>query len=351
MPNRRKRKTSVKVTLQDVAREIGVSAITVSRALREPAKVSDVLREQIMNAVSTMGYVPDLHARALASGASPFIGVLLPSLSHPAISETLNGIEARVSGTDYLIRYSNTHYDPEEEVRQLRAFAASSPVGVIVAGTARREYLASLVREAGCPIVQAIDCSLMEGIAVGIDHKQAAMVATRHLLSQGYRRIALLGCGNDIRVGLRRSGYCEVMQQSGLFDENLIIWQDAATSISLGSALFRGFMEKRPGVDAILCHSDDLALGVIFECQRLGIRVPEDLGICGYNDLDYAATVEPPLTTINTPRFDIGYNAADIVITLGQGGQVTERTMNLGFELVVRDTTRRTKADVSATGG
>ncbi|MES5097356.1 LacI family DNA-binding transcriptional regulator [Agrobacterium sp. BA1120] len=349
MSYRSKRGASGKVTLQDVAKETGVSAITVSRALREPGKVSNALRDQILNAIENMGYVPDLNARALASGTSAFIGVLLPSLSHPALSAVLSGIEARVRGTDYRIQYSNTHYDPEEEVKQLRAFAAQRPAGVIVAGTERLENLKTIVKEAGCPVVQTIDSSLkMEGIAVGIDHKQAAMAATRHMLSQGYRRFGILGCGHDIRVRLRKSGYCEVMQQAGLFDESLIIWQDAPPSIHLGSRMIRRFIESRPDVDGVLCQSDDLALGVIFESQRLGMRVPEDFGICGYNDLDYAVSTEPPLTTVRVPRFDIGYKAADIVITLGQGGLIKERIFNMGFEMVDRQTTRRLKAAASA---
>lgn len=349
MPHNRKRKSAVKITLQDVAREIGVSAITVSRALREPDKVSDDLRNHILGVVNRMGYVPDPHARALASGTSTFIGVLLPSLSHPAISAVLNGIEARIRGTDYRIQYSNSHYDPEEEVRQLRAFAAHNPAGVILAGTERLENLETMANEAGCPVVQTIDCSLkMNGLAVGINHRLAAAAATRHLLTQGYRRIAMLGCGHDIRVRLRQSGYCEVMQQAGLFDEGLIVWQDAPPSIHLGSRLIRRLIEQRPHVDGVLCHSDDLALGVIFESQRLGIRVPDDFGICGFNDLDYATSTEPSLTTVRVPRFDIGYKAADMVITLGQGGIVQKRTTDVGFELMERGTTRRMKKAASA---
>lgn len=351
MPHTRRRKSIVKVTLQDVARETGVSAITVSRALREPDKVSDALRDQILSVVDKMGYVPDLNARALASGTSTFIGVLLPSLSHSAISAVLNGIEARIRGSDYRIQYSNTHYDPGAEVKQVRAFTAHSPAGVIVAGTERLENLEAIVNEAGCPVVQTIDATLkMRGIAVAIDHKKAAMVATRHMLSQGYRRIAILGCGHDIRVRLRQEGYCEVMQQAGLLDESMIIWQDAPPSIHVGSRLIRRLIEKRPDIDGVFCHSDDLALGVIFECQRLGIRVPEDFGICGFNDLEYAMTTEPPLTTIHVPRFDIGYTAADILITLGQGGVIKERNLDLGFELVERQTTRRSKVSASTDG-
>lgn len=344
MPNRRKRKTSIKVTLQDVAREIGVSAITVSRALREPEKVSENLRDQILSTVREMGYVPDIHARALARGSSNFIGVLLPSMTHPALGGLLAGIEARIRGTDYRIQYSNSHYDPEEEIKLLKAFAAHNPAGVIITGTERLENLDTMAQEVGCPLVQTIDSTIaMDGIAVSIDHRKAAMAATRHMLSQGYRRIALLGCGNDIRVSLRHSGYCEVMQQAGLFDENLIIWQDGPPSINLGSRMIRRFLETHPDTDSVLCHSDDLALGVIFECQRLGLRVPENFGICGFNDLEYAATTEPPLTSIRVPRFEIGYKSVDIVIALQEGAVLKQKTWDMGFELIGRETTRRSK--------
>jgi LacI family gluconate utilization system Gnt-I transcriptional repressor len=349
MPHRSKHNITTKVTLQDVAKRTGVSAITVSRALREPEKVSEALRDHILAVVNEMGYVPDLNARALASGTSAFIGVLLPSLSHPGVSAVLNGIEARVRGTEYRIQYANTHYDADEEIRQLRSFAAQRPTGIIVAGTESCENLNVLVNEAKCPVVQTIDSTLaMDGIAVAVDHKKAAMVATRHLLSQGYRRFGLLGGGQDIRVRLRQEGYTEVMQQAGLFDERLIIWHDATSSIHLGSRLIRRFIEAMPDADGVLCHNDDLALGAIFECQRLGIRVPEDFGICGFTDVDFAASIEPPLTTIRVPRFEMGYTAADILITLGEGGVVKEKTLNLGFELMERSTTRRATTALSA---
>jgi LacI family gluconate utilization system Gnt-I transcriptional repressor len=338
-----------KITLQDVAAKAGVSAITVSRALREPEKVSEYLREEILRIVQDMGYVPDLNARALASGTSAFIGVLIPSLTHAAIPAIVSGIEKRVRGTEYRIQYANTHYDSDEEINQLRLFAAQRPVGVIVCGVQHSENLNAMMKEAGCPIVQTVDVSLgMDGIAVAINHKEAAMAATTHLLSQGYRRIGLIGGGYDVRVRQRQAGYIQAMREAGLFDERLIVSQDAPTSIHLGSRLLRRFLETQPDADGVLCHSDDLALGAIFECNRLGIRIPEDFGICGFNDLDFAASTEPPLTTVHVPRFEIGYRAADVLIAIGNGKKDTAKSIDLGFELKHRATTRRLRTALSA---
>jgi LacI family gluconate utilization system Gnt-I transcriptional repressor len=349
LKQRSRRSSQDKITLQDVAERAGVSAITVSRSLRDPEKVSEGLREEILRIVNEMGYLPNLNARALASGNNALIGVLVPSLSHSAISSVVRGIEERVRGTEYRIHYANTHYDPNEEINQLRLFAAQRPAGIILAGAEDSDSVNALMREAGCPIVQTIDTRMdTPGMVVALDHRAASMVATRHMLEQGYRRFGLVGGGHDIRVRQRQAGYVEVMSDAGLYSESLIVWQDAPPSVHLGSHLLRRFIEARPDADGVVCHSDDLALGALFECQRLCIRVPEDFGICGFNDLDFAAVAEPPLTTVRIPRFEMGYRAADMIIDTGNGKELTEKIVDLGFNLVERRTTRRLRPAGSA---
>jgi len=345
---RNKRTAREKITLQHVAEKAGVSAITVSRALREPDKVSETLREMILQIVAEMGYVPDLAARALARGSSGFIGVLVPSLSHAAVLSVVRGIEERVRGSDYSIQYANTHYDLSEEIAKIRLFAAQRPAGIILAGVEDHGSMEALMREAACPIVQTVDVSFpLSEFAVAIDHRSAARAATRHMLAQGYRRFALIGGGNDFRVRQRQMGYCEAMRDAGLYDEKLVIWEDTPPSPRLGSRLARAFIEAVPDADGVLCHSDDVALGVIFEAQRLGIRIPEDFGICGFNDLDFASVTEPPLTTVRIPRFEMGYRAADMLLTLAAGKKVEEKIVSLDYQFVERQTTRRLRSPVS----
>jgi LacI family gluconate utilization system Gnt-I transcriptional repressor len=336
---RRNRKERVK--LRDVANKVGVSAITVSRALRNPNKVSPELRQTILEAIEQMGYIPDLAARALASCNNGVVGVLLPALNQQLFSSVMQGIEERLRPTDLRIQYANTRYEPEEEVNSIRAFLAQKPAGLILIGVERYEEIQLLANRAPCPIVHIVDLSQQpNSLAVGIRHRVAAESAVRFMLDRNYRRIALLGGRMDVRARQRQAGYEEVMREVGLFDPSLIINEPSATSVGLGCSLFERLFAQAPDIDGVLCHNDDLALGVLFECQRRGIRVPEEIGICGFNDLDFASSIHPGLTTVHVPRYEIGHRAADMLVNAMQDDEVAEGKIELGFTVMERGTTR-----------
>jgi len=338
MPNRRIK--SERITLIDVATALGVSAITVSRALREPEKVSEALREKILGKVEEMGYMPDLAARALVSRQNGAICVLTPGLSQEVLGFA-GGIEARTRTTDFRIKYANCGFDPAEERRIIRLFLSQYPVGLIWAGLQAPQETAELLRASQCPVVHVTDTGLAgKGIMVGLDNFEAAAAATHHLLSGGYRRIGLLGAYADIRTQRRREGYIATMQEAGLYDPALVLCDHAPTSVELGCRLLRTLVGSAVGLDAVLCQDDDIALGALFESRRLGLRVPEELGICGFDDLPYAAHAEPPLTTVRVPAFDIGYQAADLLIRTMASEDTAERIVRLPFELVRRGSTR-----------
>lgn len=339
---RGKRPGHGKVRLQDVAQRAGVSSITVSRVLRDPGKVSEALRKEILTIIGEMGYVPDMAARTLASGSGELIGVLAPTLSQAMFQSVMRGIEERVRNTVYRIQYANSHYDPVQEQEQLRLFSAQHPAGLIIAGLEERSDMAHLSKIVSCPVVQVIDINVSGShMSVGSNHRAGAAAAVQHMIECGYRRIALVGGANDIRMRLRREGYIEVMTAAGLHDTALIVSEDAPPSVQLGCRLLRRLLDKAPDADAVLCQDDTVALGVIFECRRLGIAIPGDFGVCGFNDLDFAASVEPPMTTVRIPRFEIGYRAADMLIRLDNGEHVPERNVDTGFRVIERRTTRR----------
>jgi LacI family gluconate utilization system Gnt-I transcriptional repressor len=183
--------------------------------------------------------------------------------------------------------------------------------------------------------VRAVDMS------IGIDHRAGGMLATRHLLEAGYTRIGIIGGVFDARARSRLAGYRSVLEEAGLFDPHLVVSEDTPSSIHLGCKLLRRLLDTTPDVDAVFCHNDDVALGVMFECQRLGIRIPEDFGVCGFNDLDFAAVTEPPLTTIRVPRFEIGYRATDMLIRRAGGEEVASHVVDLDYKLITRQSTRR----------
>ena len=339
MPHRRTR--SQRVTLTDVAESLGVSPITISRALREPEKVSETLREQILVRVEEMGYVPDLAARALASRHSGVIGVLAPALTSHAHLGIMRGIEERVRTSDLRIQYANSRYDPEEESRQIRLFLSQHPAGILLSGLQERDGMLELLEKAPCPVVQIVDLHLTQsGMTVGINHCDAATTAVRHLLACGYRRIGLIGGTRDVRSERRQEGYCLAMREAGLADLSLIASEDAPTSVQLGCQLLQRLRSQAPDLDCVFCQNDDLALGALFEAQRLGLAVPE-FGICGYNDLGFARYSHPALTTVRVPRFEMGYRAIDLLIRVVNGERPPTAPIELGFEVVERGTTCR----------
>ncbi|CAN7204600.1 LacI family DNA-binding transcriptional regulator [Neorhizobium tomejilense] len=338
MPPRRAR--SERVTLLDVANVLGISSITVSRALREPEKVSEPLRQKILCQVEQMGYVPDLAARALASRHNGIIGVLAPALTNHAYLGIMSGIEERVRDTDFRIQYANTNHDAEQEYRQVKLFLSQHPAGILLTGL-QDQRVSDLLELAPCPVVQIVDLNLLpSGIAVGINHREAAETATRHLLACGYRRIGLIGGSRDLRAQRRHDGYALAMQEAGLYDPGLVMTEHKQTSMQLGCDLFKRLLETAPDVDAVFCQNDDLALGALFEAQRAGLRVPDDFGICGYNDLDFALCAEPRLTTVRVPRFQMGYQAADLIVRAINDECLPSRVIQLPFELVQRGSTR-----------
>lgn len=203
------------------------------------------------------------------------------------------------------------------------------------------QRVSDLLELAPCPVVQIVDLNLLpSGIAVGINHREAAETATRHLLACGYRRIGLIGGSRDLRAQRRHDGYALAMQEAGLYDPGLVMTEHKQTSMQLGCDLFKRLLETAPDVDAVFCQNDDLALGALFEAQRAGLRVPDDFGICGYNDLDFALCAEPRLTTVRVPRFQMGYQAADLIVRAINDECLPSRVIQLPFNLIQRGSTR-----------
>jgi LacI family gluconate utilization system Gnt-I transcriptional repressor len=339
---KRRRQRQDKVTLSDVAQKAGVSAITVSRALRDPEKVSPQLRDTILSVVEQMGYVPDLAARALASKNSGLVGVVSPVLTSHSFLALIRGIEDRVRPSDLRIQYANPGTDSEDQLRQLRFFLSQNPAGLIHVGQMGYPAIDDLLRRAPCPVVEVMDISRQPAdMAVGIDHRLAAEAATRHLLEKGYKRIAMLGGVWDFRARRRLEGFKAVMEGADLFDPALVLSVDTSSSVGLGCHLLDRLKGEFPDADAAFCHNDDIALGVLFECQRRGISVPQDFGICGFNDLEYAGFAFPSITSVRVPRYEIGYRAVDMIIRATGSGTYPSKVIDLGYQLVKRGSTDR----------
>lgn len=338
----RKKRTKRKITLVEIAKVADVSAITVSRALRNPDSVSEKLRERIQQVVDDLGYIPDPAASALASARSDVIGVLIPSVTNNVFSDVLRGIYSEAETASFRIQLGNTRYSMLEEEKLLRTFLSQRPAGMIVAGIDQSSAARALLLGADCPVVQIMEVGDKPiDMMVGFSHRDGAFAATRHLVEGGYRRIAFLGARMDPRTQRRLEGFSQCLEEAGLFDPRLIVTTPKASTVSLGCDLLSELLARAPDADAVFCNNDDLALGVLFECQRRQIAIPTDMGICGFNDLEMMAVSNPAITSVKTFREDMGRKAMEMLLSSIAGSMVEPPVLDLGFELVARQSTRR----------
>jgi LacI family transcriptional regulator, gluconate utilization system Gnt-I transcriptional repressor len=332
--------SSGRVTLEDVARSAGVSTITVSRAFRRPNKVAAAVRERILSTAIEMGYVSNRAASSLASAHSMIISVLVPSLRNSVFVDTLNGIEEVLRPRGYQMLLGITNYSHEEEEKLVRAHLAFDPDGVLLTGLNIRETTRRFLEKTKIPVVHMMELADWDGAySVGFPQEAAGRAMTEHLIARGRRRIAFVASQLDSRTLARARGYRDALVQAGLYASRRELLVPDPSSIALGGILLDRLLKQAPDVDAVFFCNDDLAHGGLFECARRGIKVPEELAISGFNDLPASASTVPSLTSIATPRFEIGVQSAHMVLNLIEGRTIEQPRIELPFELKPRQST------------
>jgi LacI family gluconate utilization system Gnt-I transcriptional repressor len=338
-PRSRSRATG-RVTLADVAQAANVSPITVSRALRGERAVDPELVARVQAAVQRLGYVPDPAARALASRHGTQVALLVPMLSNALFVDLVEAAQRSLAKAGYQTLIGVTHYDRLEEEQILRGQLLHRPAGILVTGFDRSDAARALIAGSGVPCVHLMETSGAEGVySVGLSQENASIAMTRHLLERGRRRIAFAAAQLDPRTLQRLEGWRKAMREAGLHTPTLEWLNPAPSSIGLGSVLFEQIIGQTPPVDAIFFCNDDLAQGALLAALRMGIRVPERVAVAGFNDLTGSDQMVPPLTTIHTPRAEMGAAAADMLVKLMRGVPVAQPCLDVGFELVVRGST------------
>lgn len=333
----RRRRSSGRVTLQDVAQAAGVSPITVSRALRGERAVAPDLVARVQAAVAQLGYVPDPAARALASSRSSQVAVLIPLLSNALFVDLLDAVQRSLLSAGYQTLIGVTHYDPAEEEALLRSYLLHRPAGLIVTGFDRSPAAAELIATSGVPCVHVMETSQRDGVySVGFSQNAAGRAMSEALLARGRRRIAFAAAQLDPRTLQRAEGYRAALQAAGCYDPTLEFLDPAPSSLALGGALLERVLAAAPEVDAIFFNNDDLAQGALLAALRLGIKIPERLAVAGFNDLTGSDQMLPPLSTVRTPRSEIGREAAAMLLKLMRGESLAEPHRDLGFEVLMR---------------
>ncbi|MBT3066821.1 LacI family DNA-binding transcriptional regulator [Rhodoferax sp. U11-2br] len=329
-----------RITLADVAQLAQVSPITVSRALRGERAVDALLVARVQAAVKELGYVPDPAARALASRHSAQVVVLVPLLSNALFVDVLEAVQRSLRPAGYQMLMGVTHYDANEEEHLLRELLQHRPAGLLVTGFERNEATRQMMATSGVPCVHLMEVSNTEGVySVGFSQTDAGAEMTRHLLARGKRRIAFAGAQLDPRTRQRLAGWRTELQQAQLYDPQLEWLNPAPSSMALGGEMLTQILQAQPEVDAIFFCNDDLAQGALLAALRLGLAVPERLAMAGFNDLTGSDQMLPALTTVHTPRSEIGTAAANMLVALINREPVAAPGVDLGYRLVVRAST------------
>jgi len=328
--------------MEDVARLAKVSVITVSRVLREPDKVAEHTRTRVLAAIQAIGYVPNLVARSLKSRRSGIVAAVIPSVTHSIVAEVVRGMTEVLEHEGLHLLLADSGFSPTEEEALVAAFLARRPDAMYLTGTTHTPGTRRMLDAARIPVVETGNLtSTPIDMVVGYSNLEAARAMTRALIARGRRRIGYIGQkGRDYidRVQDRHAGYVAALRDHAL-DTIAALEVEVELSYRGGAAGVTELLARRKEFDAIYCTSDVIALGALFECQRRGIAVPGRIALAGMDDQEIASQCVPALSTMRMPRYEMGRRAAALLCRRLAGERVDARPVDLGYELVLRETT------------
>lgn len=322
-------------TLHDVARVAGVSPITASRALSNPAMVSPRTIERVKQAVQTTGYIPNLLAGGLKSKRSLMVAALVPAVSVSQFLPTVEALTETLDGAGYQLILGQSGYDQSREDALLATMISRRPDGIVVTGLVRSPAAREQLRRVGIPVVETWDLSDRPiDMVVGFSHLKVGSALAGFFLSRGWERIGV-ATGDDHRALMRRDGFVSVIGR-----DLPTAYVHAPSNLAAGRKALVDLLAQDPGLHAIYCSSDQLAQGVITEAQVRGLRVPDDLVVCGFGNAAFAEHMSPSLTTVHVDGAAIGRLAAQLVIDRCQGLDVAQPIIDVGFRIIERQTTQ-----------
>ncbi|MFP5207320.1 MAG: LacI family DNA-binding transcriptional regulator [Acidobacteriota bacterium] len=334
------------VRLKDIANDLGVSLVTVSRALRDRPDIAKETRARILNRVKELNYRPNLTARSLVTGRSSLIGLVVPDLIHPFFGEIAKGLSAALRAQGYCVIVASSESDPELERDEIDNMLAHNLDGLVVASCQDSPEPLRGIARAGMRLV-LVDRKFRGFPAnfVGVNDYQVGELATEHLIEQGCKRIAHLR-GPATSVGDSRcEGYRETLRRRGLRMPESYTISCGSASDSDGETRGRRAMEAvlalKPRPDGLFCFNDTLAVGAMFRAFEAGLAIPGGLALVGCGDFHYSSKLQVPLTSIDQRAHEIGERAAKTIATLlGSQPSARPRVSILQPQLIVRASSR-----------
>lgn len=327
--------TSRQLTLHDVAKLAGVSAMTVWRAVNTPDKVPAATLARVNDAVARTGYVPNLIAGGLRSSKTRLVAALVPTVAGPVFLETIESLTAGLAERGYQLMLGQSGYRDSREDALINAIVGRRPDGIVLTGILHSQAARQRLLAARIPVVETWDLTDTPiDMLIGFSHADAGAAVYDYLARRGRRRMAFIG-GDDERAARRMHAFAARAATLGLqpVPQRVV---PAPTNLGQGRAALRAMLNEHPDIDAVFCSSDFLAMGVLTEARASGVSVPDRLAVVGFGDLAFAGDLEPALTSVRIDGTRIGQLAAQFLVDTAEGRAVEARTIDVGFSIVER---------------
>jgi len=336
--------------MADVAARLGVSKMTVSRALARNASsarsTSEALRQRILRTCHEMGYVIDQTARTFSTKRSGIVAALIPALNNSNFSDTAHGLASALEARGLQVLLGYTDYDLATEERLIGAMLSRRPEAIVVTGGHHTKAARRLLEAAGVPVVETWDL-LADPVehTVGFSNAEAVGALVRALHGNGYRRIAFLGGvpESDARGADRRRGFEEAMRALGLDARRTLSVGHAPVSMADGAQGIAQLLLRWPDVQAVVCVSDHPAFGALMECRRRGWQVPERIAIAGFGGFEVGAACEPQITTVAVDCRGMGRAAGELLVraidAARRGERLRPETVVVPYRIELRGST------------
>ncbi len=328
------------VTIKDIAKAAGVSHTTVSRALHGSPAISPETTTRIRKLAQEMGYTPSAVAQSLLARRTQTIGVVLTTIADPFTAQIVGGVEETAQAAGYSVFLSTSHGNPDQEMAVVETFHRRRVDAIIVVASRVGSLYSSRLNQIRVPIVLVNNQEEGDYLySVAVDDISAAQESVEYLIGLGHRRVGYVGAVNRPKSNRRRqTGYQTALRQAGIpIDPGLIQAPLADNDLERGRLALAQL--SLTGATAVLCYNDLTAIGLLLACRQANIAVPQHFSIVGFDDIEPAFYVTPPLTTVRQPRVKLGQLAIQMVLDLLNGQEVQNQILNC--ELIVRESTAR----------
>lgn len=331
-------------TMSDVAKWAGVSAMTVSRALKDGASIAKETRDKIKKAVDELGYVLDQSAGSLSSKRTGFVAALIPSINNSNFADTARGLTDALHGSGLQLLLGYTDYSIEKEEELIEAMLRRRPEAIVVTGGKHTVRARKLLEKAGIPVIETWDLppNPVQHV-VGFSNAEAAETLVKYMYNKGYRKIGFIGgtSNRDTRGADRRVGYERAMAALGLKQTRIMSFGTPPISMKQGGEALARLVEQWPDVEAAICVSDLSAFGALVECQRRKWAVPKRIAIAGFGDFEISSCCYPAITTVGVNCYDLGRKSGDLLLRAIEGERaekpIAAETIITDYAVIARD--------------